>query len=150
MKRQNPYRLLALLLALCLAVITYGQTGLERLAVHDVFSGRLADTRILSETHVVGDELAKYHLSVFHSVQCSTSAKGFARAERLLTQDEQKATEKEVQRTNRRTRFALFRYAQKDGTNHYIIYQRRSQTDFVCVYLEGTASIEQLKKTFNK
>ena len=150
MKRQNPYRLLALLLALCLAVITYGQTGLERLAVHDVFSGRLADTRILSETHVVGDELAKYRLSVFHSMQCSTSAKGFAQAERLLTRDGQKATEKEVQRTNRRTRFALFRYAQKDGTNHYIIYQRRSQTDFVCVYLEGTASIEQLKKTFNK
>lgn len=150
MKRQKPYRLLALLLVLCLSVTTYGQTGLERLAVHDVFSGRLANTRILSETHVTGDELAKYHLSVFRSVQCSTSAKGFAQAERLLTQDEQKATEKEVQRTNRRTQYALFRYAQKDGTNHYIIYQRRSQTDFVCVYLEGTASIQQLKKTFNK
>ena len=55
-----------------------------------------------------------------------------------------------MQRTKRRTQFALFRYAQKNGTNHYIIYQRRSQTDFVCVYLEGTASIQQLKKTFTK
>ena len=96
MKRHNPYRSLALLLVLCLAVTAHGQTGLERLAVHDVFSGQLADTRILSETHVTGDELAKYHLSVFHSVQCNTSAKGFAQAERLLTQDEQKATEKNL------------------------------------------------------
>ncbi len=99
---------------------------------------------------MAGGELAKYNLSVFRSVQCSTSAKGFTQAESLLAQDEQKATEKEVQRANRRTQFALFRYGQKDGTNHYIIYQRRSQTDFVCVYLEGTANIQQLKKTFNK
>ena len=150
MIRENPHRSIALLLVLCLTVTVWGQTGLERMAVHNVFSGQLTGTRILSETHVTGDALAKYHLNVFRSVQCSTNAKGIEQTERLLAQDEQKATEKEVQRTNRRTRSSIFRYAQTDGTNHYIIYQRRSQTDFVCVYLEGTASIQQLKKIFDK
>ena len=141
---------MALLLTLSFATSIHAQTALERMAVHEVFSGKVADTRFLSETHVEGEQLAKYHLTIFRSVQCNTTAKGFMQVERLLTHDEQNATEKEVQRTNQRTQFALFRYAQKDGTNHYIIYQRRSPTDFVCVYLEGTASIQQLKKTFCK
>lgn len=146
----NNYRTFALLFTLCLSATLYGQTGLERMAVYDVFGGRVADTRILSETYVTNDELAKYHLSVFRSVQCSSTAKGLARVERLLAQDAHGATEKEVQRDNRTIRFALFRYAQKGANNHYIIYQRRSQTDFLCVYLEGTATIQQLKKTFSK
>lgn len=146
----NNYRTLALLLVLCLPATLCAQVGLERLAVHDLFDGRVADTRILSETYVTSDELAKYDLSVFHSIQCSTSAKGLAQVERLLTVDERRATEKEVQRENRHIQFALFRYAQKGAGNHYIIFQRRSATDFLCVYLEGTATIQQLKKTFSK
>lgn len=143
-------RFVALCLALSLAAVGHGQEGLESLALSDVFSGKVAQARIVSETHVEGSGLTKYQLTVFRSVQCTSSAQGFTRLERLLARDEASTTEKEVQRSNHRTQFALFRYKQKDGSNHYIIYQRRSPTDFTCVYLEGSASIQQLKQTFCK
>ena len=150
MEKLTHYRFTALVLMLCLAAALHAQTDLERLSMREVFSGCVADTRILSETRVEGEQLAKYHLTAFHSVQGSTTAKGFVQLERLLTADEKTVNEKEVQRTNQSIQFALFRYGQKDGTNHYLIYQRRGRTDFVCVYLEGTASVQQLKKTFCK
>lgn len=136
-----------MLLAMCLSSMLRAQ---DRMAVAPLFKGRLADVQVLSETHVEGEQLKKYMLTVFHSVQCRTSVTGFRQVEQLLARDEQKATEKEVQRRNQTTSFALLRYKQTNGTNHYIIYKRRGQTDFVCVYLEGNASVEQLKNIFYK
>lgn len=112
-------------------------------------------------TSVAGEKVAKYDFNLFRSVEGTATPKAFQYIEHCLAEDEKVAIDKEIRRVNGETRFALLRFRHPDTKKLYenekyienvcyILYQRKDSKNFTCVYIEGTATIEQLRKMFCK
>lgn len=146
----NTQRIAFLALALLLSLTAMAQSGLKDLNCHRLFDTKMPGVRILTETHVEGSRVAKYNLKVFRSIQCSVTEQALVTTEMLLRADEAKASSKELVRKDDDTQFAILSYKQPRNMKHYLIFKKKSNSEFTLVYMEGTATIEQLKKIFYK
>lgn len=121
------------------------------LTADNVFAEKVGGVKTVSETVVEGKQLSKYHLTLFHSLQCSASSKGMSQIYKLIEKDvEAGAAEKDVRKDADGFKFVLLKVDDSEVQAKYLIFQRKSPKEFVLVYLEGKVSPTQLKEMFNK
>lgn len=146
-------RMLALMLLVGIGTTAFAQTQrwFESL---DIVECQKEGLKQKVATCVAGEKVRKYNLDLFRSVEGTATPKAFDYIEKCLRADEKVAVDKEIRRENGKTKFALLRFKCPFNNSPkyacYIIYQSKGKNGFTCVYLEGNASVKQLKEMFSK
>ena len=134
-------QLLTALVAILAALPLSAQKGLR---IDEVFKGNIVNEQALQESLVKGESLAPYKLKVLHTVKFTTSSTQRDRVEALFMEDMKDG----------HLYYAIVQIADtRKGLHRYICYQSRSNTEehtITLVYLEGKASLADLRKTFKK
>ena len=137
MKRVLP--LILTLLGLCFEA--HAQKGL---AIQSAFD-ELAVRQNATEVVMGAGRLKKYRLSLFHSLEIKNpSASDRTRIEALIQTDAAGAIRHEENGSHR-----LYELPHSGSTHHYIFYRSGSQS-LTLIYIEGKASLEQIKSQFLK
>lgn len=140
-------RLCCLLFSALLGAMTlYAQ---KELHIAPLFQGELIAPTAKVETIAKNRQIAAYHLNLFHSIRCTLDAAALLPLERLVRADATAAVEKEIELREGRLHYALLRLPPLQKKQRYLCYQRNA-TGALIVYMEGTASLEQLKRMFSK
>ena len=139
-----------LIVALCLLVLlpANAQKGLQ---IDSLFKGKLVNMSLVTESMVSGKKLSPYNLDYFRSVRFVANDKQIAKVSAWIQDDAMIADDKELESANGRLIYALLRFPQLGSKNKYVGYQvkRNGGRDYVTVvYMEGTATVEDLKVIF--
>lgn len=129
------------------------------LCINEVFEGKLIEKERMQESLVKGDNLAAYNLKVLHTVKFGANDEERARVDQLFTEDMKERISDDDSNMEYESRDGFIYYAivqltdNKEGTHRYICYQckeRYSHYYITLVYMEGMASLSDLRKTFKK
>lgn len=156
MKRLLTIYLMLLGIALC-------ATAQEGLHINEIFEGKLIDREVMRESLIKGESLASYKLNVLHTIKFAASSKERARVDALFTKDMEGSIsddesdmeyESEVEYVGNFIYYAIVQLTDtKKGRHRYICYQCREKSDhydITIAYIEGKASLADLRKTFKK
>lgn len=156
-------RIIITSLLLCLAsVFTLAQKGLS---VNDIFDGDVVEKQYMTQSQVRGSQIADYGLTLFRSIKFKATDSERKIIERAVKEDIKASLDLEMGSYNgdylHHCIMTLHEYgAPRDRvvTEHmhkrYICYQctrmKNGQYAVTLVYMEGTASLKELRKLFNK
>jgi len=133
-----------LLLILILVGICFGIRAQEDLAIGAAFD-ELAVKQNVTEVVMGAGRLKKYHLSFFHSLEIkSPTPNEQQRIETLLHSDVAQAIIHEENGGHK-----LYELPSRKGLHRYIFYRCSSQS-LNLIYLEGKATLKQIKEQFLK
>ena len=146
-----------------LAGIALGAAAQEGLHINEVFEGKLIDKEEIRESLIKGESLAPYKLNLLHTIKFAANSKERASVDALFTKDMEGSTsdgesdteyESEVEYVGNFIYYAIVQLTDtKKGRHRYICYQCRDKSkyfDITLVYMEGEASLADLRKTFKK
>jgi len=149
-----------LLIILLMSVgITLCATAQEGLRINEVFGGHVVSKQFIQESLVKGDNLAPYNLKVLHTAKCVANNKERTTIEQLFEEDMKERISDDNSNMEMESRDGHLYYAIVQlkngarGTHRYICYQcrdRSSHYDITLVYMEGKASLADLRRTFKK
>ena len=148
-----------LIVLLTLTSITLCATAQEGLRINEVFEGKIVPKQEIQESLIRGDNLAPYNLRVLHTVKCAVNAKERITMEQLFEEDmkgriSDDDSNMEMESRDGHLYYAIVQLADNEKHTHrYICYQcreRSSHYDITLVYMEGKASLADLRKTFKK
>ena len=142
-----------------LASIALGAAAQEGLHINEVFEGKVIAKQYMQESLVKGQNLAPYKLKVLHTVKFSGDETHRSKVDALFNMDMQERISDDDSNMEFESRNGFIYYAivqltdTKEGTHRYICYQCREKSnhyDITLVYMEGKASLADLRKTFKK
>ena len=137
MKRLFP--IILILLGLCMDV--QAQKGLSIQSAFD----ELAVKQNATEVVMGAGRLKNYKLNFFHSLEIKNpTASEQQRVEALLRTDAEQAILHEETAGHK-----LYELPQRKGMHYYIFYRCSSQS-LILIYIEGKASLKQIKEKFLK
>lgn len=148
-----------LLLFLTLLGITLCATAQEGLHINEVFEGKLIGKEEMRESLVKGESLAPYKLDVLHTVKFAANSGERAKADALFIKDMDGRISDDESNMEYESRDGFIYYAivqltdNKKSRHRYICYQCRENSghfDITLAYMEGKASLADLRKTFKK
>lgn len=149
--------IIALILVLSFSAKTTAQSlshtnceGLDSLSMSYVFlnGAKISKT---SETHIEGEQLASRGMTVFRCVNYTATDAMQHKINGYLERDVKRAAGKELKRKQGRLSFALLQYSKaRKRQKSYLIFHRKDAQQCVCVYIEGTISVQQIKEMFYK
>lgn len=137
-------------------------TAQEGLHINEVFEGKLIDKEEMRESLIKGESLAPYKLNVLHTIKFAANSKKRASVDALFTKDmgsisDDKSDteyESEVEYVGSFIYYAIVQLTDtKKGRHRYICYQCREKSgyyDITLAYIEGKASLADLRRTFKK
>lgn len=139
-----------LIVALCLLAMlpANAQKGLQ---IDSLFKGKLVNMSLVTESVVSGKKLSPYNLDYFRSVRFVANDKQIAKVSAWIQDDAMIADDKELESAGGRLIYALLKFPQLSSKNKYVGYQvkRNNGRDYVTVvYMEGSATVEDLKVIF--
>lgn len=140
--------LIVIALSLMALLPVHAQKGLQ---IDSLFRGKLVDMSLVSESVVSGRKLSPYNLDYFRSVRFVANDRQIGKVSVWIQDDAMIADDKELESANGRLIYALLRFPQLGSKNKYVGYQvkRNGGRDYVTVvYMEGTATVEDLKVIF--
>lgn len=135
----------------CLAVPElWGQEGLY---VSRLFDGQYKRQTNAIEVLVKGHKLEPYNLTLFRSLTVKNSPKEFQQIEELVVQDGLQALDKETGMIGGKLYYGFYRLPPKGERYRYLFFRnsslRKVESDEVTVvYMEGYATLEELKQMF--
>ena len=133
--------LLFILMLLGIHICMLAQKGLAVQAAFDELSVQKNATEVLMGP----GRLKEYHLSLFHSLEMkSPSPAERSRIETLVQTDAAQAILREETAGHR-----LYELQQRKGMHYYIFY-RCTEQSLILIYIEGKASLKQIKSYFLK
>ena len=141
---------------LCVSLCAFAQKGLR---INDVFEGKVVSKSQMKESLIKGDNLAAYKLKVLHTAKFTTHNTNREEVEKLFSQDmENRLSDDdenmELESRNGRLYYAIVQLTDSEKDAHrFICYQCRDNKgryDITLVYMEGSASLSDLRKTFKK
>ena len=133
-----------LLFILIFGSLCIGVQAQEGLAIGAAFD-ELAVKKNATEVVMGAGRLKKFHLSFFHSLEIKNpSTAEQQRMEALLQTD---ATQSILHEEN--TSHKLYELPQRKGMHYYIFYRCSSQS-LTLIYIEGKASMKQIREQFLK
>lgn len=144
------------MMLLGISLCASAQKGLR---INEVFEGKLIEKQRMGESLVKGENLAAYNLKVLHTVKFGANDKERARVDQLFTEDMKERISDDDSNMEFESRDGFIYYAivqltdNKEGTHRYICYQckeRYSHYYITLVYMEGMASLSDLRNTFKK
>jgi hypothetical protein len=143
-----------MLIGICLS--TSAQRGLQ---INEVFEGKVIAKQYMQESLIKGDNVAPYKLRLLHTVKFLANNSQRAKADALFNIDMKERISDDDSNMEMETRDGFLYYAivqltdNEKGTHRYICYQCRPKStkfDITMVYMEGEASLADLRKTFKR
>lgn len=132
------------LIILILQGVCLGAHAQKDLAIKAAFD-EMAVKENATEVLMGAGRLKKFHLSFFHSLEIKNpSATEQQRIEKLIQSDASQAIQHEESAGHK-----LYELPQRKGTHYYIFYRCSSQS-LILIYIEGKASLKQIKSQFLK
>ena len=124
-------------------------------------NGSKVDKHKLETSVVKGERLKEYKLNLFHSIKLCCTPSEYREISQSVMADSNNATDKELEISGGNVKYALLRFEGENGINSYLAMQLTSHstyikdettvTDaFLIVYMEGEASIPELRALFSK
>lgn len=148
-----------LIITLALITATLPLSAQKGLRINEVFEGNIINELALHESLVKGESLEPFKLKVLHTVKFTTGNSARDKVEALFKEDMQgrlsdENDNLELEYRDGRLYYAIVQIADtKKGLHRYICYQCRQETggnSITLVYMEGKASLADLRKTFKK
>ena len=144
-------KLLLCLLALLLSVgAAFAQRGLNSNAI---FRGRVIPFDRMVKTEVRGSSMTTYKLDFYRSVRFQVDEKTALEVAALVKADAEAAVSAETEMTGDLLTYALVQPAQRGKVRRYLCYQARPEGPawiITILYLEGSATLEDLRSMFDK
>lgn len=146
--------ILSMLIGICLS--TSAQQGLQ---INEVFEGKVIAKQYMQESLIKGDNVAPYKLRLLHTVKFLANNSQRAKADALFNIDMRERISDDDSNMEMETRDGFLYYAivqltdNDKGSHRYICYQCRPKStkfDITMVYMEGEASLADLRKTFKR
>jgi hypothetical protein len=143
-----------MLIGICLN--TSAQRGLQ---INEVFEGKVIAKQYMQESLIKGDNVAPYKLRLLHTVKFLANNSQRAKADALFNIDMKERISDDDSNMEMETRDGFLYYAivqltdNEKGSHRYICYQCRPKStkfDITMVYMEGEASLADLRKTFKR
>ena len=143
-----------MLIGICLS--TSAQRGLQ---INEVFEGKVIAKQYMQESLIKGDNVAPYKLRLLHTVKFLANSSQRAKADALFNIDMRERISDDDSNMEMETRDGFLYYAivqltdNDKGSHRYICYQCRPKStkfDITMVYMEGEASLADLRKTFKR
>lgn len=143
-----------MLIGICLS--TSAQRGLQ---INEVFEGKVIAKQYMQESLIKGDNVAPYKLRLLHTVKFLANNSQRAKADALFNIDMRERISDDDSNMEMETRDGFLYYAivqltdNDKGSHRYICYQCRPKStkfDITMVYMEGEASLADLRKTFKR
>lgn len=138
-----------LISVLCISGI-YAQ---EEMNIGPMFEGKGKWNLKFNAVFIKGESLKPYNLTLFRSIT-ATDSRLFEDIEKAIEKDEIKAIDKECGYINDKLYYGFFMFKpQKEKKYRYIFYRNSSlrsnePNEITIVYMEGYATLEELKKMF--
>lgn len=124
------------------------QTGLH---VAQLFDGSFKRRSGATEVYMKGRSVRDYGLNVFRSLSVSTSMLDEVRLmEQLVRLDARYAVNKEESYKGKALYYGFYQLPRYKGLNRYLFYKHTRQQPVTLIYLEGKASIQEIKRRFLK
>lgn len=148
--------LLISLIIFALALPLAAQDGLE---INRIFKGEIINELAIKESLVKGENLAPYKLRVLHTAKFTVGDAKRDEVEALFEEDMKGRLSQDDENLELEYRDGHLYYAivqltdSKKGLHRYICYQCRQTmggNGITLVYMEGKASLADLRKTFKK
>ena len=149
-------RIMTILLLMTLALSGFAQSA--NLNISQFMSNnQQRKTEGTKELYVSGKKLAPYHLTFYHSFTLTDKSRYQALAKQMenaVKADAKTATDRETMDLSGHLYYAIITLPvdKKTGLNRYIFYKdttlKGSGKEVIVVYMEGTASIEEIKRDF--
>lgn len=146
--------ILSMLIGISLS--TSAQRGLQ---INEVFEGKVIAKQYMQESLIKGDNVAPYKLRLLHTVKFLANNSQRAKADALFNIDMKERISDDDSNMEMETRDGFLYYAivqltdNEKGSHRYICYQCRPKStkfDITMVYMEGEASLADLRKTFKR
>lgn len=146
--------ILSMLIGISLS--TSAQRGLQ---INEVFEGKVIAKQYMQESLIKGDNVAPYKLRLLHTVKFLANNSQRAKADALFNIDMKERISDDDSNMEMETRDGFIYYAivqltdNEKGLHRYICYQCRPKStkfDITMVYMEGEASLADLRKTFKR
>ncbi len=145
-------RTILILIAILISAAADAQAGLY---IESLLAGVYHKYDNVNEVIVKGRRLDAYNLSLYHSLIVKNDEGLFRRMEQLVRADGEKANDKEVACIGERLYYAFYSLPPVKGCHRYIFFKNSSlkkggENNATLIYMEGKASVEELKKMFKK
>ncbi len=139
-------------LLLTIALPLLAQKGM---AIDQLFDGRYKDRQGATEVLVKGRKLQPYGLTLFRSLTLRPSKAEMLHIEQLVLTDARHASDKDTDTQNGRLFYGFYGFPPANGHYRYLFYRNNGAptgrlSEVTVVYMEGTATAEQLKRMFSK
>ena len=128
----------------------------EGLHINALFGDRYKNRADATEVLLKGRQIRDYGLTLFRSISLPGNTVEARQIETLVGKDAAGATDKEAGMKGGRLYYGFYRLKPKEGKlNRYIFYRNNALKDkakptLTLIYMEGTASIEQLRQRFGR
>ena len=145
-------RIIFILIAIVVSATADAQTGLN---IERLLSGHYRKYENVDEVIVKGCRLDAYNLSLYHSLVVKNDEGLFRTMEQLVLADGKDAGDKEIANIGSRLYYAFYSLPPANGCRRYLFFKNSSlkkggENCATLIYMEGGASVEELKKMFKK
>ena len=128
----------------------FAQRGLN---CYPVFKGKIVPAKRMVITQARGGSMATYKLDYYHSVQFQTDEATAGKVAELIQADAAEAQSAETEMTGELLTYALVQPTPYARVRRYLCYQARPIGPawmITILYLEGSATLEDLRSMFEK
>ena len=142
--------LLMLLIGLLPSAAAFAQRGLN---CYPVFKGKVVPERQMVVTEVRGGGLNTYKLDYYRGVRFQVDTTYARKVAAMVEADAVQAASAETERVRDFLTYALIEPGSTGKTNRYLCYQARpvgAAWIITILYLEGSATLEELRSMFDK
>ena len=143
-----------MLITICALFLLAGTMQAQRgLKTYPVFQGEIVPGKMMVVTEVRGSSMETYKLDYYKGVSFQVDEALAARVASLVEEDAVSTDDRETENTGSLLTYALVQPKSKGKANRYLCYQARpvgNQWKITLLYLEGPATLEDLKNMFEK
>ena len=138
---------------MALLLLAVSASAQRDLGCYPVFQGKVVPGKQMVVTEVRGSSMAAYKLDFYRGVSFQVDEALIRQVAVLVEADAENAAVKETEKVGDLLTYALVQPASSGNMNRYLCYQARKVGDewkVTLLYLEGAATLEDLRNMFDK
>ncbi len=146
-------RFLSLILLMAAILLPATSHAQKNMSIQSVFTESYTSLPGATETLLTRSKLHDVNLSLYHALSIPGQPEKAIEIERMVLRDGSKATSKEVRYSSGHLLYGFYVLPKTEGQNRYILFLNgnlNSGGKLVLLYLEGNASVNDVKKLINK
>ena len=142
------------ILILCglFAVIPLQAVAQAGLHIAPYFDGRFDNNKRVVTLYATGKSLKEFHLTLYRSLTFEGQMAAVNQIEKAVAMDAKQAIEQETGHKEGQLVYAFYCLPPRSKKNDQVryIFFRRTKTKSILVYMEGYATLDEIKKMFTK